>query len=382
MKSKWWIFGFLFFISIPLSIVAFWMIKVDPYFHFHKPDTTGYYYSLYNQRSQNDGILRHFEYEGLITGSSMTENFKTSEAESLFGCVFVKAPYSGGTYKELNDNLKVALKNNPNLKIIIRGLDMMKFIEDKDAMRTDLGEYPEYLYNDNPLDDVQYIFNRDVFFRDVYGMVTANDKEGFCPGIESFDEYSNWMGGYSFGVHSVYPEGIPTTDRSRVQEDLTEEEKEIIRGNIKQNVTGLAEMYPDVTFYYFITPYSAAWWQEQINLGTFEKQIQAERMVIEEILKCKNIRLYSFNLLTCITTDLNNYKDNRHYGEWVNSLILRLFKDDGCLLTEANYDNYLEKEAAFYRGFDYEEYFRKQQDYDDDLLAEKKLSVDSENGEE
>ena len=105
-------------------------------------------------------------------------------------------------------------------------------------------------------------------------------------------------------------------------------------------------------------------------------------MVIEEILKSKNIRLYSFNLLTCITTDLNNYKDNRHYGEWVNSLILRLFKDDGCLLTEANYDNYLEKEAAFYRGFDYEEYFRKQQDYDDDLLAEKKLSVDSENGEE
>ena len=130
MKSKLWITGFLMIIAIPLAITASWTIKVDPFFHYHKPDTSEYFYSLYNQRSQNDGIMRNFDYEGLITGTSMAENFKTSEAEQIYGYHFIKVPFSGGTYKEMNDNLKVALAHNHDIKVIIRGLDMGRFIED------------------------------------------------------------------------------------------------------------------------------------------------------------------------------------------------------------------------------------------------------------
>lgn len=133
------------------------MYRIDPYMHYHKPDTEGYFYSLNNQRSQNDGITKHFEYDALITGTSMTENFKTSEMDALFACNSIKVPYSGGSYKEINDNLKVAVENNPNLKMVVRGLDMGRFLDDKDVMRYDLGTYPTYLYDSNPLNDVQYI---------------------------------------------------------------------------------------------------------------------------------------------------------------------------------------------------------------------------------
>lgn len=371
MKSKLWIMGYLILVIIPLAIVASWVIRVDPYFHYHKPNTARYFYSLYNQRSQNDGISRNFEYEGLITGTSMTENFKTSEAENVFGCRFIKVPYSGGTYKEMNDNLKVAIAHNPNLKIIIRGLDMGKFIEDKDAMREDLGKYPTYLYNDNPLDDVQYIFNRDVIFKTVYGMVIANDEEGFTSGITPFDAYSNWMKNYTFGVNSstLFPNGIPTTNKSVTQVDITEEQKEIVLGNVRQNVTSLAEANPDVTFYYFFTPYSAAWWQGLINAGTFNKQIQAEQIEIEEILKVDNIKLFSFNNLKEITTDLNNYKDIAHYAEWINSLMLKYMKDERCLLTQQNYEEYLQAEKEFYWNFDYDTCFNTQEDFEQDYYS-------------
>lgn len=371
MKSKLWIVGFFICIIAPLAIVASWVIRIDPYFHYHKPNTSGYMYSLYNQRSQNDGISRNFDYEGLITGTSMTENFKTTEAESIFGCSFIKVPYSGGTYKEMNDNLKVALAHNPDLKIIIRGLDMGKFIEDKDAMREDLGKYPTYLYNENPLDDVQYIFNRDVIFKTVYGMAIANDEEGFSPGITPFDAYSNWMASYTFGVNSptLFPNGIPTTNKSVTQVDLTEDEKELVIGNVRQNVVSLAEANPDVTIYYFFTPYSAAWWQGLINAGTFNKQIEAEQIEIEEILKVDNIKLYSFNNLTEITTDLNNYKDSPHYAEWVNSLMLRYMKDEKYLLTQQNYKEYLQQEKEFYWTFDYDSCFNTQEDYEQDYYS-------------
>ncbi|MCR5421893.1 MAG: hypothetical protein K6E98_12920 [Lachnospiraceae bacterium] len=225
MNSKLWIVGFLSFTIVPLSIVASWVVKVDPFFHYHMPYTQTYFYELYNQRSQNNGISRNFDYEGLITGTSMVENFKTTDVEKVFGYKFVKVPYSGGTYKEINDNIKLALDHNQELKVVIRGLDMMKFIEEKDAMRFDLGEYPTYLYNENPLDDVKYVFNRDIIFKTVYGMVTANNEEGFTPGITSFDSYSNWMERFTFGVNAVFPEGITVTKHSIEQVDISEEEK-------------------------------------------------------------------------------------------------------------------------------------------------------------
>ncbi|MFR4763044.1 MAG: hypothetical protein ACLT9V_00610, partial [Anaerococcus obesiensis] len=71
---------------------------------------------------------------------------------------------SGGTYKEINDNLVFALENNPKLKTIVRSLDYSKIFDDKDLMRTDLGEYPTYLYDSNPVNDVRYLFNKDVVF--------------------------------------------------------------------------------------------------------------------------------------------------------------------------------------------------------------------------
>ena len=114
--KKAWVIGYLVIVIVVLTIIAFKTIYVDPFFHYHAPNTDVYFYSLNNERSQNNGITKYFEYEGIITGTSMTENFKTSEAEAIFGVKFIKVPYSGGTYNEINRNLEVAASQNPRLK--------------------------------------------------------------------------------------------------------------------------------------------------------------------------------------------------------------------------------------------------------------------------
>lgn len=81
----------------------------------------------------------------------MTENFKTSEFDKIFGVKSVKLPYAGGSYKEINDHIAIALKNNDQLKTIIRCLDMNYFYENSSAMHDDLSKYPSYLYDDNPI---------------------------------------------------------------------------------------------------------------------------------------------------------------------------------------------------------------------------------------
>lgn len=351
-----------------LGIIGAWVYHIDPFFHYHKPYTNGYYYTLNNQRSQNNGICKHFDYNALITGTSMTENFMTSEMDAIFGTNSVKVPFSGGSYKEINDNLIIALKSNPELKTIIRGLDMERFFDASDTMRTDLGTYPTYLYDNNPFNDVKYLFNKSIIFNRAYPMTQANDKEDFVPGIPSFDVYSNWQSSYTFGLRTVCPDGI-TLHPSENEIHLTEEDKVLIYENIYKNVTSLAEQYPDVTFYYFFTPYSAAWWKSRVESGTIYRQIEAEQYIIEIILECKNIKLFSFNNRTDITTDLNHYKDTIHYGQWINSLMLKWIHDGQYLLTKDNYKKYLADELSFYTSFDYES-LNQQVDYENDFYAD------------
>lgn len=67
--------------TIMLTIISFCVftlitVYIDPLFHYHKP-LQGYGYPLDNERYQNDGITRNFEYDSITTGTSMVENFKT-----------------------------------------------------------------------------------------------------------------------------------------------------------------------------------------------------------------------------------------------------------------------------------------------------------------
>ena len=359
--------GFILLTVVALGLIAANIIHIDPFFHYHKPDTDKYFYSLNNQRSQNDGIVKHFDYTGLITGTSMAENFSNSEAENLWGCSFVKVPYSGGTYKEINGMIETALQYNPDLKYVIRGLDMDMFFVDKDRMRTDLGEYPTYLYDDDLLNDVHYLFNRDVFFSRVYPMMKARTETGFTPGITSFDQYSNWMNGKKFGKNVLFPNGV-TFKKAANQDHITGKQTITVQKNVVQNVAVLASYYPDVTFYYFFPPYSAQWWKSLVENGTIYRQIEAERRMIETILERRNIKLFSFNNRFDITTDLNNYKDSIHYGEWINSLMLQCMHDEQYMLTKDNYEAYLEEELQFYTSYDYS-LINNQPDYENDLYA-------------
>lgn len=188
-------------------------------------------------------------------------------------------------------------------------------------------------------------------------------------GITSFDSYAAWSDDYTYGIDTVCPNGIHADIDEVEQKHLSEEDKLIIQKNIQQNVISLAEEYPKTTFYYFITPYSAAHWAGRIEAGEILRQIEAEQYIIELILECDNIRLYSFSNRTDITMNLNHYKDSMHYGGWVNSWMLRCMYDGEYLLTEENHMDYLKEERTFYTTYDYES-LNGQEDYECDEDAE------------
>lgn len=333
--------------GIILIMIMAAVIYIDPFFHYHKPFDKIFYYSLDNQRSQNNGITRNFDYDMLITGTSMARNFKTSEADRIFQAHSIKVPYLGGSYKEINENVKVGVKKNPKLKTVIRCLDMGMFGMGKDYMPSGTETNPTYLYNDNPFDDVKYLYNLGTILR--CAEMVSGLLRGEMSGITSFDEYSaeDYSGGGKDILNGHLPYTKPTEEKT-----LSGEERERIKANIEQNVTKIALEYPEVQFYYFFSPYSAIWWGDVYQAGELHKQIEIERCVIETILECDNVRLFSFNNFADITTNLDNYVD-MHYAEWVNSAMLQYMHDGKGELTKENYEEYLEEEYRFYSEFDY-----------------------------
>jgi len=364
-KTKKWVLSLLITAIAILLVLGGFVIYIDPYFHFHGP-LKNREYILNNERYQNDGILKNFEYDALIVGSSMTENFKTSEFDEIFGVTSVKTPYSGGSFKEVNDLLNVATSNNPDLKIVIRGLDYYRLIEDKDHIDYEDSDYPTYLYDDNPFNDVKYIYNMTVLLQALQN-VAGRDADG--PIVTSFDNYANWTRYYPSGIDIVNDHyARDTLTYAGSQSPMTEEDYEIVRGTIEQNVTSTAKAYPDVEFYIFFTPYSIYYMDYFYQNGDMQRQLAAEKYAIELMLECDNIHIYSFFTQYDTIWNLNEYRDVGHYSEKVNTQILYWMKDRVGLLTKDNYEAYCEEEYNYYMNLDYDAMYAELSGRDDVIL--------------
>ena len=58
-RSKRWLITYFSCVVVLMGIIAGVVAYVDPFMHYHKPFTDQFFYSLDNQRSQNDGIAKH-----------------------------------------------------------------------------------------------------------------------------------------------------------------------------------------------------------------------------------------------------------------------------------------------------------------------------------
>lgn len=346
-----WFIGCLSAIVALILIVFATVWIVDPYFHFHKPFSF-ISYRLYDERYTNDGISRHFDYDTILTGTSMAQNFKPSEADRLFGVKSVKETFSGAGFRELSENLDRALKRKDGIKKVIWSVDFNSIIRDKDYDQYE--GYPTYLYDDNPLNDVCYIFNKTVWYEGIVPNLVMTLK-----GQESttLDEYSSWDKELGFAyVMAGYDRW---EERAEMVQGLSEEERQMVEENIRQNMVELANQYPDTLFYLFYTPYSICWWDYMNQEGLMLKQFEAELITTELLLQCPNVRLYNFNDRYDIITDFDNYRDKEHYGAHINSQILEWLAEGEGLVTPDNYMELFEKEKSFYLNYDYEEIFNE-----------------------
>lgn len=349
ISGKKWTYGFLAVLLGTLLCCAVLTIVVDPYFHYHKP-LEGLSYELNNERYMNDGIARHFDYDAVIIGTSMTHNFKTTEFDAIFDVKSIKIPYSGAGYKELGESLDRLLTRNPNVTKVMWVVDFSNLLESADWER--YSDYPEYLYDDNNMNDVPYLLNKSVLYHGVLNNLisTLQGKES-----TSFDEYSAFD--RPTGEHGI---AFTVEDEGRLsnkqeQRAITEEELQRVQATIEQNIKAVIDAYPNTEFMIVIPPYHESYLHMQAQDGLMNASLDAEKEALKILNACPNAKLYCYMDVYDVVCDIEYYSDSVHYTAEINSEILQWMAAEKGRITSENYEEHVEATREFYLDYLFEE---------------------------
>jgi len=319
---------------------------VDPFFQYHAP-LADFPYLVDNQLSQNPGMAKNMEYDSVILGSSMTVNFNTNWFDELLGLHTIKLNYSGAYPKDQANIMELIFDSKNQVDAVFLGVDVMTYTGGVEETKYPI---PEYLYDDSYLNDVQYLFNKDVVLNYILRPIADPDKTDLATVYQSWwtDEYYNiqWV------MHNY--------EQPEVVEEEAQPEAYIdsVRKNLQADICPFIEENPDTVFYVFFPPYSILFWNDVMRENHLNATIEEYRYIAETMLGYDNVRVFYFPDQEWIVTDLNNYADYTHYHRDINRYMTECFADGACEVKDKEgIDGALERTRDMIGRFDFEALF-------------------------
>ncbi len=310
MKPENFVAAFLviFAAAIIFAIAAVWF--VDPYIRYHRGFGLK---EVYRQsEAMMPGVLRNFDFDTVLFGSSVCQNFDLDEINKILHCRSVKATTPGLESETLDKCLELVLKERKGeVKRCLIGADLFCFSrnisprwKDYHYLYTDDIFIPEYFFSIDSAKAVGEVLESNIKpdktarFRMMESKMFSNK-----PGIPYGKKY------LEYGVTQL------RENRSAMSDDcLTNFENHLYR-HIRNN--------PDVQFDIFLPPYSIYFWCFQVELGELEKMLEYRRRFAEGLQNFPNAVLHDFNADFSICSNLENFKDVSHYSPAVNTEILK-----------------------------------------------------------
>lgn len=334
-KQKRFIRLFLIQTAIILGLVAAAVVFVDPFFHYHEP--AGSLKAVATKPEyQVIGSVRNFEYDSIVLGSSVAENYNNTWFDEAFGGTTIKAIQKSATTVELAYYLKEAFIDH-DIKNVYFCLDIHSLKSDPNQDFPD-AEMPLYLYNNNPFDDVQYIWNKDVVFEDLPYMLAVTYMEDYDEGTSyNWAQYKNFT---QEGTLLQYNRLATVHEMKQVEAC-----EETVKGNL-EILAGIVREHPDTKFRFVFSPYSMLWWDDCYRSGDLEQNLYAIRETAKVLLTYDNVEIYYFQNDESIITDLNNYMDVIHFSDTINHYMVDEMSKGNYQLTLHNYEEEIFKMEA------------------------------------
>lgn len=333
MKNQKKLLHLLAGVVLFLGGAAFLVYLIDPFFHYHEP-----WFGLKAVESEKEyqvpGMLENFEYDSVLAGSSVVMSINTDTLDERFSCETVKAVGGSASTPLLCYYLNLAFESR-EIKNVFYGLDVFAFYNNPD-MRV-LSEDVEFLVNDNPFDDVEYLWNMDIIGREILDMIAKSCDEDYSEGL-IFQLNDTDVLGPEAVLEKHYP-GVGTVQGAK---PITYQE-EYVTENLNRLEFLVAE-HSDTQFLFFVPPYNIVWWDDAYEKGLLDTYLYTLEQCMERLLPYENVRFYGtdFNEASTIT-DMYQYMDYIHGGTMVTERMAQQIGTQEDEITLANYRNEIDR---------------------------------------
>lgn len=326
------------------------VVILDPFYQYHSP-WLGLPIVLDNAVYQTPGAARNLDYRDAIVGTSMTENFHTSWFDEEMGWNTMKLSYSGARSNDLKVILSEIFSREEPVEHIFMDINDYQLTSDS---WTAYVERPGYLYDNNLLNDYNYIYNRDVL---AYGWERVLDA---FQGVEdNIDTAYTWEDA-DFGAELALNSARDVRRQLLAEQPSSKplEEKLIVCRENLDNIIPFIEQNPDTEFIIFFPPYSMLYWEQVVLRDDLEGMLGIYRYAIEQFLQYENVQVYYFQNEQEIIADIENYRDVCHHRPEYNRYIFECVRDGRKRVTNENLDKMIQEMYEFARDFDYGIYWQ------------------------
>ena len=346
-KAKRWIISILCMaMAVFLGITAL-VVYIDPFFQYHKP-IKGFPYLIDNQLSQNPGMAKNWDYDSVILGSSMTVNFNTDWFQDLLGLHTAKLSYNGAYPKDQANIMDIIFASKNEVKEVFLGIDIPAYSSEVEATKYPI---PAYLYDNNYVNDISYILNKDVLLNYILRAAADPGDKTDIPTMYALwwtDEYFNKQ--YVLQYYEA-PEPV-------AEEVAADAYIEQVKANLDTNICPYIEANSNTVFTVFYPPYSILYWYGVNRENKLDATLTEYEYVAKRLLTYDNVRMYNFMECEDIITNLDNYADYDHYHRDINHYMVECFADGSHELTDASLSASIEKMRVLAETYDYDAIFQ------------------------
>ena len=296
-----------------------------------------------NERYEMAGLIRHQDYEDIVMGTSLVANYRASWFTQGTGRKTLKVAFPDGRLNEFDTALDLAYRTHGTLNTVFFGLDPNVLIREDPS-----GELPEYLYNDNPLDDVQVYLNGESLALAVESLLLGDGAK------TSLDEAFIWDGKHKFSWFTAL-ESYPRPEA--VSEALPADAFLAAAETNMDVVCGWIEEHPDTQFKIWFPPYSILYWDKAQREGTTEAILTALEYAWGRLVAYENVTVHSFLNDRWTITNLEEYTDHVHCSSTVTSEVAKAIINGDWRVWPEYYQGQLDELRQYVTGYDYESLF-------------------------
>jgi len=338
MHAKKWIKLCLLFIVFTIMIIIVFNYIVDPFQQYRVKTFYKVSYSQDKERYKNAGFAKNYEYDSVIVGTSMTENFIISETQNILGYKkSIKLCTAGGSAREQSVIMETAIINNKNIKNILWGLDVFAFFGEQKRLEN---TFPIYLYDQNVFNDYKYLMSIDTLkesFKELsYQFVKPKDSIIF-----KYNLMYQWQHHQekNFTLEHFLESWI-NRDKNLIEYD---QKFSFLKNNFDLNFVKIIKDNPQINFKIFFPPYSILYFKSLEEKKLLKDTLEFKKYIFQVIGNFNNVEIYDFYIASKVTNDFSNYRELMHYHQKINTWILKEIKNNNYLVTKDNFDKYEKK---------------------------------------